>query len=61
MLTPGLADTKKPAQRLACLADYTGKISNLLEDYKKVDIFAQIVGPTRYSDGYSDIYSDVKK
>jgi len=41
--------------------DYTGKILNLLEDFKKVDIFTQIVGPTRYSDGYSDIYSDVKK
>ena len=41
MLTPGLADTKKPAQRLACLVDYTGKISNLLEDLKAVERFIQ--------------------
>ena len=36
-----LADTKKPALRLACLVDYTGKISNLLEDIKKVERFLQ--------------------
>ena len=32
---------KKPALRLACLVDYTGKISNLLEDIKKVERFLQ--------------------
>ena len=35
---------------MSCLVDYTGKISNLLEDLKKVDLFAQSVGPARYSD-----------
>ena len=45
---PGLvrravADTKKPALRLACLVDYTGKISNLLEDLKKVERFMQSI------------------
>ena len=39
---------------MSCLVDYTGKISNLLEDLKKVDLFAQSVGPARYSDIYSD-------
>ena len=41
-------------------ADCTGKISNLLEDFKKVELFSQIVEPARYSDGYSDIYSGIK-
>ncbi len=27
--------------RLACLVDYTGKISNLLEDLRKVERFTQ--------------------
>jgi hypothetical protein len=39
---------------MSCLVDYTGKISTLLEDLKKVDLFAQSVGPARYSDIYSD-------
>ena len=53
--------TKKASpERLACLVDYTGKISNLLEDLKKVELFSQIVEPARYSDGYSDIYSGIK-
>ena len=30
---------KKPALRLACSVDYTGKISNLLEDLRKVERF----------------------
>ena len=34
---------KKPALRLACLVDYTGKISNLLEDLQELDRFAQRV------------------
>ena len=38
-----VADTKKPALRLACLVDYTGKISNLLEDIEKLDRFAESV------------------
>ena len=38
-----VACTKKPALRLACLVDYTGKISNLLEDLRKVEKFAQYV------------------
>jgi hypothetical protein len=38
-----VADTKKPALRLACLVDYTGKISNLFEDIKKVERFLQNV------------------
>jgi len=38
-----VADTKKPALRLACLVDYTGKISNLLEDLRKVEKFAQYI------------------
>ena len=32
---------KKPALRLACLVDQTPKISNLLEDIKKFERFAQ--------------------
>ena len=38
-----VACTKKPALRLACLVDYTGKISNLLEDLKKVERFMQSI------------------
>ena len=38
-----VACAKKPALRLACLVDYTGKISNLLEDLEKLDRFAQSV------------------
>ena len=34
---------KKPALRLACLVDYTGKISNLLEDLWKVERFMQYI------------------
>ena len=35
---------KKPAsKRLACLVDYTGKISNFFEDLLKLDRFAQSV------------------
>ena len=45
---------------LSVLVDYTGKISNLLEDFRKVERFAQSVWPARYADGYSDIYSDMK-
>ncbi len=30
-------------ERLACLVDYTGKISNLLEDLKKVERFMQSI------------------
>ena len=47
-------------QVLFCV-DYYDKLSNLLEDLRKVERFAQSVGPVRYSDGYSDIYSDIKK
>ena len=36
------------------VVDQTPKFSNLLEDLKKVDLFAQSVGPARYSDIYSD-------
>ena len=32
---------KASLERLACLVDYTGKISNLLEDIRKVEKFAQ--------------------
>jgi hypothetical protein len=32
---------KASLERLACLVDYTGKISNLLEDIKKVERFLQ--------------------
>ena len=35
------ACTKKPALMPACLVDYTGKNSNLLEDIKKVERFLQ--------------------
>ena len=36
--------TKKASpERLACLVDYTGKISNLLEDIKKVERFVQYI------------------
>ena len=38
-----VACTKKPALRLACLVDYTGKISNLLEDLWKVERFMQYI------------------
>ena len=38
-----VACTKKPALRLACLVDYTGKISNFLEDLEKLDRFAESV------------------
>ena len=41
LLRRAVADTKKPAQRLACLADYTGKISNILEDLQAVERFIQ--------------------
>ena len=34
---------KKPALRLACLVDYTGKISNLLEDFRKVKEFIKSI------------------
>ena len=45
---PGLvqravAETKKPALRLACLVDYTGKISNFFEDLLRLEGFAQSV------------------
>jgi hypothetical protein len=35
-----VACTKKPALRLACLVDYYDKLSNLLEDLRKVERFA---------------------
>ena len=38
-----VADTKKPALRLAFLVDCTGKNSNLLEDIEKLDRFAESV------------------
>ena len=38
-----VADTKKPALRLACLVDQTPKISNLLEDLKKVEKYLKFV------------------
>ena len=38
-----VACTKKPALRPACLVDQTPKISNLLEDLKKVERFAQYI------------------
>jgi hypothetical protein len=34
---------KSQPERLACLVDYTGKISNLLEDIKKVERFVQYI------------------
>ena len=34
---------KKPALRLACLVDYYDKLSNLLEDLRKVERFAQLL------------------
>lgn len=34
---------KASPERLACLVDYTGKISNLLEDLKKVERFMQYI------------------
>jgi len=34
---------KKPALRLACLVDYTGKISNFFEDLLKLDRFAESI------------------
>ena len=34
---------KASLERLACLVDYTDKISNLLEDLEKLDRFAQSV------------------
>ncbi len=43
MLTPGLADTKKPAQRLACLVGYYDRLSNFLEDLEKLDRFAESI------------------
>ena len=38
-----VACTKKPALRLACLVDYTGIISNLLEDIRKVEEFIKSI------------------
>ena len=39
-----VACTKKPAsKRLACCVDQTHKFSNLLEDIRKVDRFAQYI------------------
>jgi len=32
---------KASLERLACLVDYTGKISNFLEDLRKVERFTQ--------------------
>ena len=39
----GSTKTKKPALRLACLVDYTGIISNLMEDLLRLDRFAESV------------------
>ena len=35
------AKQKKPALRLACLVDYTGKISNFFVDLERLDRFAE--------------------
>ena len=32
---------KDTSEEMSCLVDYTGKISNLLEDIRKVEKFAQ--------------------
>ena len=45
---------------LIIYVDYTGKISNFLEDIKKVERFVQSVGHARYSDAYSDIKGSKK-
>jgi len=37
---PPLPNEKASPERLACCVDYTGKISNLLEDLKKVERFS---------------------
>ena len=34
---------KRQIRRFVCLVDYTGKISNLLEDIRKVERFAQYI------------------
>ena len=34
---------KASLERLACLVDYTGKISNFLEDLERLDRFAESV------------------
>jgi hypothetical protein len=46
--------------RLIIYVDPTPKISNLLEDIKKVERFVQSVGHARYSDAYSDIKGSKK-
>ena len=38
-----VACTKKPALRLACLVDYTGKISNFFEDLEKLNRFSESI------------------
>jgi hypothetical protein len=43
-----------------CYVDQIPKISNLLEDIKKVERFVQSVGHARYSDAYSDIKGSKK-
>ena len=45
---------------LIIYVDYTCKISNFLEDIKKVERFVQSVGHARYSDAYSDIKGSKK-
>ena len=45
---------------LIIYVDYTGEISNFLEDIKKVERFVQSVGHARYSDAYSDIKGSKK-
>ena len=34
---------KASLERLACLVDYTGKTSNLLEDFRKVEEFIKSI------------------
>ena len=41
---------KASPERLACLVDYTGKISNLLEDLREVEKYANSVESASYSD-----------
>lgn len=52
---------EKPADLagFSSVVDYTGKISNFLEDLRKVERLVQSDGSARYSEGCSNNYSDI--